>query len=115
MMKFQDSAGGWWDLDTTIGNVMRLKTASKGRFDLFEPKSDLDGKPLGEQLDENDGLFWEMLCQLVEPQVLEKQLTIEKFGKLLAADCWPIARKNFFEAWIDFFHKLQRPDKALPL
>ncbi|HEX5032860.1 MAG TPA: hypothetical protein VFW62_00145, partial [bacterium] len=41
--------------------------------------------------------------------------TLKEFGQLLAADCWPVARRVFFEAWVDFFQSLQRPAKALPL
>lgn len=115
MKKFQDKAGGWWEIRLTIGDIFRIKAASQERFDLFEPSQLVDGKPLGEQLDASDSLFWELLCHLVEPQLGEKNLAIPAFGELLAADCWPVVRRIFFEAWVDFFQSLQRPDKALPL
>ena len=115
MKKFQDSQGGAWEVDLTIGNIFRVKDATNGRFDLFEPKKEVDGVPLGQLLDESDGVFWELLCQLIEPQILERKMTIPDFGKVMAADCWPVARRIFFEAWVDFFQSLQRPDKALPL
>lgn len=115
MKKFQDSQGGQWEIDLTIGNIFRVKDVSAGRFDLFEPKKEVDGVPLGQLLDESDAVFWELLCHLIEPQAELKKLTIPEFGKLMAADCWPVARRIFFEAWIDFFQSLQRPDKALPL
>ena len=115
MKKFQDKEGGSWEISLTIGDIFRVKEASEGKFDLFEPTKPVDGVPLGQLLDENDGVFWELLCYLVEPQVLAKELTLKEFGQLLAADCWPVARRVFFEAWCDFFHSLQRPDKALPL
>jgi hypothetical protein len=135
MKKFQDSQGGAWEIDLTIGNVFRVKDASEGRFDLFEPTKPVDGVPLGQLLDESDSVFWELLCHLVEPQLLLKdsttktvpimkdgeQIGTEKrgdfnaFGILLAADCWHVARRKFFEEWVDFFQSLQRPDKALPL
>lgn len=115
MKKFQDREGGSWEIDLAIGHIFRVKEASHGRFDLFEPTQEVDGKPLGQLLDESDSVFWELLSHLLEPQVLAKGLTIPQFGLLLAADCWPIARRVFFEAWCDFFRSLQRPDKALPL
>lgn len=115
MKKFQDKEGGSWEVDLTIGTIFRVKDASQGRFDLFEPTKEVDGVPFGQLLDENDGVFWELLCHLIEPQVLAKTLTLKEFGHLLAADCWPVAHRVFFEAWCDFFQSLQRPDKALPL
>lgn len=115
MKKFQDKEGGSWEISLTIGDIFRVKEASEGKFDLFEPTKEVGGVPLGQLLDENDGVFWELLCYLVEPQVLAKNITLKQFGQLLAADCWPVARRVFFEAWVDFFQSLQRPDKALPL
>lgn len=115
MKKFQDKEGGSWEINLTIGDIFRVKEVSEGRFDLFEPTKPVDGVPLGQLLDENDGAFWEMLCHLVEPQVLAKKITLAEFGRLLAADCWPVVRRVFFEAWVDFFHSLQRPQLAVPL
>lgn len=135
MKKFQDKSAGWWEIRLTIGDIFRVKAASDKRFDLFEPTQPVDGVPLGQLLDENDGVFWELLCHLLEPQLLDKPETtksvpvlkegkevgerkvpdFDAFGQLLAADCWPVARRQFFEAWVDFFQSLQRPDKALPL
>lgn len=128
MKKFKDKEGGSWEFPLTIGDVFRVKEASEGRFDLFEPSKEVDGTPLAQLLDESDGAFWELLCYLLEPQVRANKATsrvgpkedervadFELFGQLLAADCWPVCRRLFFETWCDFFQSLQRPDKALPL
>ena len=106
MRQFKDTAGGSWDIDLSIGNVMRVKGASEGRFNLISP-----AKELHDELTTDEGTFWELLWFLVEMQAKERNITAEQFGKAMAADCLHDARRLFFEAWRDFFHQLARADK----
>lgn len=115
MKIFKDKDGAPWEIDLPVGEVARLKKDSEERFNLFEPKSKVGDRELQDVLHDDDLVFFEMLCQLMEPQILAKNKTIPEFGKLLAADCWPLVRKAFFEEWSDFFQKVQQPGKALPL
>src|SRR6188768_3919659 len=115
MKTFKDKDGCPWDIELTVGDIARLKKDSDEHFNLFEPKSKVGSRELQDVLQDDDLVFFEMICQLLEPQILEKEKTIPQFGKLVAGDCWPLVRKAFFEEWCDFFRSLQRPDKALPL
>jgi len=104
--EFKDHSGQAWSIDLSIGNVMRVKAASESRFNLFEPGQ------LGEQLAVDEAFFWELLVYLCEPQAAERNVSAEQFGKLMASDCLFDARRLFFDAWLDFFQKLRRQDKA---
>ena len=106
MREFKDHSGQAWSIDLSIGNVMRVKAASESRFNLFEPGQ------LGEQLAVDEAFFWELLVYLCEPQAAERNVSAEQFGKLMASDCLFDARRLFFDAWLDFFQKLRRQDKA---
>ena len=106
MREFKDSSGQAWKLDLPIGTVARLKTASEGGFNLFDPT------PYCEKLATDEGYFWELLWHLIEPEATERKVTAEQFGKLMAADCLLAARRLFFSEWLDFFQKLGRLDKA---
>lgn len=106
MREFKDNIGQAWNIDLSIGNVMRVKAASESRFNLFEPGQ------IGEQLAIDEAFFWELLVYLCEPQANDRKTTAEQFGALMASDCLHEARRSFFDAWLDFFQKLRRQDKA---
>ena len=123
MRKFKDSSKKEWELSLTAGDMTRVKTASEGRFNLFDP----DSKPGGscgdrtiaevlncEQTADYETL-WEVLYLLIEPQASERQVTAEAFGKSMTPDCLIVAQAALQKEWADFFRQLQRPDKALPL
>lgn len=108
MREFKDTEGRAWPIDLSIGNVMHVKEASGGRFNLLEPAEN----DLADKLRTDEVLFWEMLVHLCEARARECDVSSEQFGKLMAADCLCEARNLFFEAWRDFFLKLHRQDKA---
>jgi len=108
MQTFKDSSGRSWEIDLPIGEVVRIRKASEGRFNLWEPAKD----DLASQLANEMPLFWELLWFVVEPQALAKNVTAEEFGKALAAECLYDSQKKFFSEWHDFFLRLQRPDLA---
>jgi hypothetical protein len=131
MQKFTDKEGHEWEIELTYGDVLRIKDESKDKFDLAEPKAN----DLGKRLDEDLALFWELLWFIVQPQaalvmptVRELKLrgnndaipsmpgiTAAEFGRRMAADCLVAADRAFRQEWRDFFHHLQRPEKAAAL
>jgi len=106
MREFKDRDAAGWVIDLTIGAVMRVKSASEGRFNLIDP-----GAKLADELATDEGTFWELLWHVVEPQARERSVTAEAFGRAMAADCLHNARRLFFEEWADFFRQLHRADK----
>lgn len=115
MTPFVDSQGTAWQIDLPIGTVNRIRSVSDGRFDLWDPAHQINGKPQSERLLNDLPTFWELLWMLVEPTAEERGVSAADFGLLMAADCLVAAQLAFFEEWADFFRKLQRPDQALAL
>ena len=111
MQKFRDTTGKTWEIDLPIGEVVRIRQASEGRFNLWEPTKD----NLGDRLANDIPLFWELLWYIVEPQAEEAKITAKEFGKAVAAECLYEAQRKFFDEWHDFFLRLQRPDLAAVL
>ena len=113
MRIFRDHLEQAWKIDLNIGNVLHVRSASSGRFDLLNPTHDVDGQPLQVVLYSDLGEFWTVLWLLVESQAKKESVTAEQFGQAMAADCLVEAQLLFFEEWTDFFHSLRRPDAAL--
>lgn len=118
-MQFVDSQNRSWSIELTIGDVLRLKKESEGRFNLLEPEKRLqsDGREveLRTLLDVDLAEFFECLAILLEPQRAERGTSVEQFGLAMQADHLIAAQSAFFTEWIDFFQKLQRPDAAVTL
>jgi hypothetical protein len=95
--EFQDQSDAKWQIDLAFGQVMRVKVASEGRFNLLEPRD------LADRLAQDEAEFWELLWYLVEPQARERGTSAEQFGRAMAADCLHEARRQFFAEWDDFF------------
>jgi hypothetical protein len=120
MNTFKDRDGGEWIIDLTIGAVDRVRRTSENEFDLLDPqagstsKEDAD-RSLSWRLYTDSVLLWRVLWCLVEPQARKREIDAERFGELMAADCIVDAQAQFFEAWNDFFLRLQQPEKALLL
>lgn len=106
MQKFKDSGGKCWEIQLPIGEVARIRKASEGQFNLWEPAKD----DLADRLANDMPLFWELLWHLVEPQAEVASVSADDFGKAMAAECLYDAQKKFFEEWRDFFRRLARPD-----
>jgi|GEM_PF-6919298 len=116
MREFKDKESNTYKLDLTFGNVVRVKTASDGKFNLLEPEAIFrDEKPLCLALWEDPLEFYELLWHLVEPQATAKGIDAAKFGELMAADCIHTATLKFYESWREFFQSLQRPKLAIVL
>lgn len=119
MQSFKDKTGKEWSIELPIGTVMRIKSATNGRFDLFESSrpsgSDSAALPLSTLLASDIPTFWELLWYLIEPQANAANVTPEQFGIAMAGDCLIVAREVFFREWRDFFRLLQRPDQVLVL
>ena len=113
MRMFLDHLEQPWKIDLNIGNVLHVRSASNGRFDLLDPTSDVDGQPLQMVLYSDLSEFWTVLWLLIESQAKKESVTAEQFGQAMAADCLVQAQSLFFEEWTDFFHSLRRPDAAL--
>lgn len=112
MKQFVDKDGGNWEIDLTIGNVMRVRSANPV-LDLLDPSKDTSGQPLQVALQVDFPLFWELLWLLVEPQAKSRGIDAEQFGQLVAADCLLESQAAFFAEWRDFFRSFRRPDAAL--
>lgn len=111
MQFFQDSAGNKYELTLTIGDVLRVKKASGGKYDLFEPQKEYEpGMTLMGIVQADFEAFFEVFWHLIEPQAIEKNITAVQFGKLMAADCLFAAQVAFAEEWTLFFQNLQRPE-----
>ncbi len=120
MREFKDNENSKWSIDLPVGAVMRVRSASDNRFNLFEPQAKIENSSgskvsLLDALNDDLPTFWEFLWHLVEPQSAQRQIDAAKFGQLMAADCLLLAQAAFMEEWRDFFLKLQQPDKALAL
>ena len=118
-MIFADKTGRKWSFDMTIGEAIRVKKESEGRFDLFEPS-----KPMGDNGEKSAAfqalqfdvvLFWELLAVCMSPALAAAGVTAEDFGIAMAADCLMSAQDAFFVEWSDFFRQLRRPDQAKAL
>jgi hypothetical protein len=66
MRQFNDKNGQPWTLDLPFGEVLRVKAASNGKFNLLEAKG------LADKLIDDDAEFWEMLWHLITPQAKER-------------------------------------------
>lgn len=133
MKKFKDTTQAEWEINLLIGEVERVRIDSKGDgdFNLYEPQEN----DLGKRLDDDPILFWKLLWHLVKPEaalhdptaeelarrtklkqtIEEPGITAEEFGRRMAGDCLIAAQDAFLDEWHDFFHLLQRPDKAAAL
>lgn len=112
MKQFNDKNGRAWQIDLTIGTVMRVRSV-RPEFDLLDPALQADGQPLQLSLSMNLRTFWEMLWLILEPQARLRDISAEQFGEAMAADCLIEAQIAFFAEWRDFFHSLRRPDAAM--
>lgn len=112
MKQFNDKAGRAWQIDLTIGTVMRVRSADPA-FDLLDPAKDIDGRPLQAVLSTEVEEFWSLLWRIVAPQAEAKGIDATAFGEAMAADCLIEAQIAFFAEWRDFFQSLRRPDAAL--
>lgn len=115
MQVFSDSTGRRWEIALPIGTVIRVKSTSGGRFNLFEPESQVDGKPLREAVFTDLATTWELVWLIVEPQASAANVTAEQFGQAMAAECMIAAAQALQREWADFFRRLQRPDTATAL
>ena len=112
MNEFKDTAGNRWTIDLPIGTVLRVKAESEGRLNLLDPQHE----NLADRIAANDWeTLYEVLWLIIRPQAEAKEITAEKFGELIAADCITEARQVLWRVWKDFFQKLQRPDLAIVL
>jgi len=128
MPTFKDTKGNGWPIEPlTIGTVLRVKTASEGKFDLLEPMKPFRSQPTnGEpatadptqaetllQVLQFDFLeFWEMLGHLLAPEIEKRGMTLDSFGEVLAGDGLVQAQTIFFREWTSFFRQLRRLDVA---
>jgi len=116
MKSFNDKEEGKWSIELTIGAVMRVKSESDGKFDLFRPEAEqIDGNSLSAVLLEDFAAFWELLWHLIEPQATKRETTAEQFGELMASDCLVAAQLAFFDEWHDFFLQAMKSDQAKAL
>jgi hypothetical protein len=111
MRDFQDSTGAKYAIALPVGEVLRVKRESDGRFNLLEPTEN----KLAERLVNGFEEFWELLAYLVTPQLTAAGIDAEEFGRRMEAEHVLKAQRKFIEEWTDFFQKLQRPDAALVL
>lgn len=112
MKQFNDKNGRAWQIDLTIGTVMRVRSAEPA-FDLLDAAKDIRGRPLQAVLDTELDEFWNLLWLIVAPQADSKGVDATAFGDAMAADCLIEAKIAFFAEWRDFFQSLRRPDAAL--
>jgi hypothetical protein len=130
VQKFTDKTGAEWEIELPAGEVFRI-AKENAKFDLLEPERD----ELAKRLDDELPLFWELLWLVVMPQAehvmptaaeLKRRgnkdafpglpgITGEEFGRRMAGDCLMSAKDLFFIEWRDFFHQIQRPEKAAAL
>lgn len=115
MARFNDSGGNSWELSLTIGAVARVRSATNKRIDLLRPDSDVDGRKLFDVLFDDPVEAWGVLWAIIEPQAIERGVTAEQFGELMAADCMLVAQEALLEVWQDFFRQSQRADEAAAL
>ena len=110
--EFKDREGNRWTIDLPIGTVLRVKNESEGRINLLDPEHG----NLADRIAANDfEALYEALWLILRPVAEAKQIDADKFGQLIAADCIHDARQVLWRVWIDFFQKLQRPDKVAAL
>lgn len=120
MRNFKDKSGQDWTIELTFGAVLRVKSLSDNRFDLLRPEQAIKHPDFGDTVLQVAILldlptFWEVLYFCVAPQCVERNISTEAFGELMAADCLIAARAAFRQEWQDFFLHLQRPDQAKAL
>lgn len=136
MQTFSDSSGNTWKINLSFGEIIRVRNASDGEFDLLYPESKTEGgEELQARLADDYGLFWELLYFICEPQLLTayadqikaacsqpaegdkpttaRQICAELFGQAMAANCVVDAHKAFFREWVSFFHRLNQPQQAM--
>jgi hypothetical protein len=112
MRQFRDKTDQSWQIDLTIGAVMRVRDAEPD-LDLLDAAKQVDGKPLQVVLWIDLRRFWHLLWLLIEPQAEARQVSAQQFGELVSADCLVEAQLLFFSEWRDFFQSLRRPDAAM--
>ena len=110
MARFKDRMGDEWELSIDVPTVARVRRETDKRFDLLSTDSLVDGKPIGEALNDDIVLLWEVLWHLVEPQAKQRSITAEQFGQRMSEECLIATRAKFLEEWADFFRRCQRPE-----
>ena len=121
MKKFVDRTEESWTLDLSFGAVARVKSLSDGKYDLLRPERLIESpdfdKPVTLQtlIMLDFPTLWEVLFMLVEPQAIERKITAQQFAERMNPEKLLAAREALRREWQDFFHQLQRPDKALAL
>lgn len=119
MRQFKDKDGREWPIDLTVGTALRVKQESGGKFNLFDPESEVAGMPgrklvsvvFAEQLSDYADL-WELIYHVMGPA---DKPSPEDFGAAMAGDCLIAAQRVLLEEWQDFFRGLQRRDLSLVL
>jgi hypothetical protein len=119
MQTFKDSGGHAWTIDLNVGTVIRVKDASGGRFNLFDPESRLGERTLlsvlfAEQMSDWPTV-WEVIYLVIEPQLTGKYDSAAQFALAMPPECLVAGQRALLSEWRDFFQGLQRPDLATTL
>jgi hypothetical protein len=117
MRTFKDSSGRQWLIDLPFGEVLRVKSASEGRFNLLDPLHKVDGVEQIELVHSFDRLelFWELLWHLIAPEATRQGIDAEQFGLAMGPGELLLARAAFTSEWLDFFRQCQRADAVTAL
>ena len=121
MREFKDRNGSSWQIDITFGSVLRVKEASEGLFNLLDPESLVDNRPLRAIILQEEvgdwGLTHSLLWRLCEAQAGARTppVTREMFMDLVPVEQIVIAAAELKREWAAFFRLLQRHDIAMGL
>ena len=112
MRFFTDKTGKQWQVELTVGTVVRVRKREP-RFDLLDPVRKVNGMPLQVLLTTDPAEFYELLWLILEPQLETSGISPVQFGELLTGEHIIKAQVAFIEEWTDFFRSLHREDAAM--
>lgn len=101
MPSFKDRAGRSWLVELDVSTVRRVRQKTEDGIDLLAV-FDNDGELLN-RLYSDPILLAEVLWAICQPQIDDKQITDEEFGRGLAGEAIADATTALLEALADFF------------
>lgn len=111
MRTFRDREGREWQIDLTLGALMRIK-ASTGMDMLDVDLSAADGPAEFRRLATDPITLADTLCAVCRSQITARSLTDEQFADALGGEAIDTALVALVQEWADFFRRRGAEAKA---
>jgi hypothetical protein len=108
---FRDREGREWQIDLTLGALMRIK-ASTG-LDMLDLQAPKEGRvDVFDRLSTDPVTLADTLCAICRPQLDARSLTDSQFADAMGGEAIDSALIALVQEWSDFFHRRGAEAKA---